>query len=74
MRGIVIRQELTDEYKNFKGLQKENLRDHMNDLELIFTILDLDKQGNILGIELLEVSKRIPQEFLSVHVKNLLVA
>jgi prophage antirepressor-like protein len=69
VRGIAIRQELTDEwkkrevnqnrefailtneisnatfgktveeYKKFKGLQKENLRDHMNDLELIFTML-----------------------------------
>ncbi len=28
-----------DEYKIFKGLRKENLRDHMNDLELIFTML-----------------------------------
>ena len=27
------------EYKEFKGLGKENLRDHMNDLELIFTML-----------------------------------
>ncbi len=27
------------EYKNFKGLRRENLRDHMNDLELIFTML-----------------------------------
>lgn len=27
------------EYKNFKGLKKENLRDHMDDLELIFTML-----------------------------------
>ncbi len=27
------------EYKDFKGLEKENLRDHMNDLELIFTML-----------------------------------
>ncbi len=69
VRGIAVRQELTDEwkkrdvnedkeyailtneiskaafgktvddYKQFKGLQKENLRDHMNDLELIFTML-----------------------------------
>ena len=69
VRGIVIRDELTDEwkkrgveeerdfailtaeiskatfgmtpseYKQFKGLKKENLRDHMNDLELIFTML-----------------------------------
>jgi DNA-damage-inducible protein D len=69
VRGIAIRQELTDEWKNrriedekdyailtneistatfgktveeykdFKGLKKENLRDHMNDLELIFNML-----------------------------------
>ena len=69
VRGIAIRQELTDEwkqrgidknleyailtneiskatfgktveeYKNYKNLNKENLRDHMNDLELIFTML-----------------------------------
>jgi len=38
-----------------------------------FTIIDLDKKGNILGIELLYVSKRIPIESLSeVNVKNLL--
>ncbi len=28
-----------NEYKEFKGLKKENLRDHMNDLELIFNML-----------------------------------
>lgn len=69
MRGIAIREELTDEwkkhgvekeieysiltaeiskaafgltpseYKNLKGLDKENLRDHMSDLELIFSML-----------------------------------
>ncbi len=27
------------QYKKLKGLQRENLRDHMNDLELIFTML-----------------------------------
>ena len=27
------------EYQSFKGIKKENLRDHMNDLELIFTML-----------------------------------
>ena len=27
------------EYKNVKGLKRENLRDHMNDLELIFSML-----------------------------------
>jgi hypothetical protein len=26
-------------YKKFKGLKRENLRDHMNDLELIFSML-----------------------------------
>ena len=69
MRGIAIREELTDEWKNrgvqqdkdyeiltseiskatfgltpdqykkLKGLQRENLRDHMDDFELIFTML-----------------------------------
>ena len=69
LRGIAVRQDLTDEwkkrgiksqegfsiltseitkasfgmtpsqYKKLKGLKKENLRDHMNDLELIFTML-----------------------------------
>lgn len=69
VRGIAIRQELTDEwkkrgvqkgkeyailtneiskatfgktveeYKRFKGLEQENLRDHMDDLEIIFTML-----------------------------------
>jgi len=37
------------------------------------TIIDLDKKGNILGIELLSVSKRIPSESLSeISVKNLI--
>jgi len=69
MRGIAIREELTDEwqkrgiqeqqdyailtaeiskatfdmtpaaYKEFKKLKRENLRDHMTDLELIFSML-----------------------------------
>ena len=69
MRGIAIREELTDEwqkrgikkpreyeiltaeiskatfsltpsaYKKCKGLKRQNLRDHMNDLELIFSML-----------------------------------
>ena len=69
MRGIAIREELTDEwqkrgaieqrdyeiltseiskatfgvtpaeYKSLKGLKRENLRDHMDDFELIFTML-----------------------------------
>ncbi len=38
-----------------------------------FTIIDLDSEGNILGIELLDVSKRIPAESLTeVSVKNLI--
>ncbi len=69
VRGMEIRDELTDEwkkrgvktgkeyailtseiskatfgltpkeYKEFKGLKRENLRDHMNNLELVFTML-----------------------------------
>ena len=38
-----------------------------------FTIIDLDEKGNILGIELLNVSKRIAKDFLSdITVKNLI--
>lgn len=38
-----------------------------------FTILDLDNEGKILGIELLDVSKRMPKESISeVRVKNIL--
>lgn len=29
------------------------------------TVIDLDKKGNILGIELLQVSKRIPAQSLT---------
>ena len=37
------------------------------------TIVNLDKKGNILGIELLSVSKRIPSKSLSeISVKNLI--
>ena len=36
------------------------------------TILDLDKDENILGIELLNVSENLPAKSLSeIHVKNL---
>jgi hypothetical protein len=43
------------EYQKFKGLERENLRDHMNDLELIFTMLgeasttEIAKNKNSLG-------------------------
>jgi len=87
IRGIAVRDELTDEWKKrgvdeqkelailtaeiskaafgmtpseyleFKGLKKENLRDHMNDLELIFTMLGeastthIAKNKNAQGFE-----------------------
>jgi hypothetical protein len=35
LRGIAVRQDLTE----LKGLKNENLRDHMTDLELIFSML-----------------------------------
>jgi len=36
------------------------------------TIIDLDKNGKILGIELLNVSKRMSKDFFSdIRVKNL---
>jgi len=87
MRGIEIRETLTDEwkkrevgedreyailtaeiskatfgmtpskYKKFKGLQRENLRDHMDDLELIFSMLgeasttEIAKNKNAQGFD-----------------------
>jgi DNA-damage-inducible protein D len=90
MRGIAIREELTDEWKNrgadeqkdfeiltaeiskvtfgitpseykkIKGLKRENLRDHMDDFELIFTMLgersstEIHKTENSLGTEKLK--------------------
>lgn len=40
-----------------------------------FTIIDLDKEGKILGIELLKVKERIPLESLNeVNVKGILIA
>lgn len=36
------------------------------------TIIDMDKNGNLLGIEFLNISKRIPKNFLSnISVENL---
>lgn len=93
MRGIAIREELTDEwqnrgarqqrdyeiltaeiskatfdmtpsqYKKFKNLKRENLRDHMDDLELIFTML-----GEKVTTEISQKEK--PNTF----VKNKIVA
>jgi uncharacterized protein YuzE len=40
-----------------------------------FTILDLDNEGKVIGIELLEVSKRLPKDSISqIKVNNLVVA
>ena len=90
VRGIAIRDELTDEWKNrgvkeerefsiltaeiskatfgmtpneykkLKGLKRENLRDHMNDLELIFSMLgervstEITREENAQGYEEVE--------------------
>src|SRR3989338_5089244 len=87
IRGIAIREELTDEwqkrgaqrekdyeilsaeisqatfgltpseYKKVKGLKKENLRDHMGDLELILTMLgertttEIHRTKNTQGVD-----------------------
>jgi len=46
----------TREYKDFKGLKKENLRDHMTNMELILNMLaeasatDLSKETNPIGM------------------------
>ncbi|MBI2047150.1 Bro-N domain-containing protein [Candidatus Pacearchaeota archaeon] len=45
------------EYQSFKGIKKENLRDHMNDLELIFTMLGeasttrIARSKDVMGFE-----------------------
>ncbi len=81
MRGIAIREELTDQwkkhgvqenreyeiltaeisqatfgltpsnYKKLKGLKRENLRDHMTDLELIFSMLGEASTTQITKVE-----------------------
>src|SRR3989344_2205331 len=88
MRGIAIREELTDEwqkrgaklqkdyeiltaeiskasfgltpsqYKKLKGLKRQNLRDHMDDFELIFTMLG---ERATTEIHRTEDSKGIPK-------------
>ena len=95
MRGIVIREELTDEwqkrgareekdyeiltaeiskatfgvtpseYKKLKGLQRQNLRDHMDDFELIFNMLgersttEIHRNKDSKGVEKLKEDARI---------------
>ena len=95
MRGIAIREELTDEwqkrgadenkdyeiltaeiskatfgltpseYKNHKGLKRQNLRDHMDDFELIFTMLgerstiEIHKNENSRGVKKLKKDSKV---------------
>ncbi len=95
MRGIAIREELTDEWKNrgaqeqrdfeiltaeiskatfgvtpseyksLKGLERENLRDHMDDFELIFTMLgersttEIHRNENSNGVSKLKEDAKI---------------
>ncbi|HOX10438.1 MAG TPA: Bro-N domain-containing protein [Candidatus Moranbacteria bacterium] len=95
MRGIVIREELTDEwqkrgakekrdyeiltaeiskatfgvtpneYKKLKGLKRENLRDHMDDFELIFNMLgersttEIHRNENSEGVQKLKKDAEI---------------
>jgi len=94
MRGIAVREELTDEWKNrgakdhkdyeiltteiskatfgvtpseykkLKGLKRENLRDHMNDFELIFNMLgerattEIHRNENSKGVAKLKSDAR----------------
>lgn len=95
MRGIAIREELTDEwkqrganentdyeiltaeiskatfgvtpseYKKLKGLKRENLRDHMDDFELIFNMLgersttEIHRNENSRGVKKLKDDAKI---------------
>ncbi|MFH1253470.1 MAG: Bro-N domain-containing protein [Candidatus Uhrbacteria bacterium] len=95
MRGIAIREELTDEwqkrgaqeqrdyeiltaeiskatfgvtpseYKKLKGLKRENLRDHMDDFELIFSMLgersttEIHRHENSKGVKKLKEDAKI---------------
>jgi hypothetical protein len=95
MRGIAIREELTDEWKNrgaeeardyeiltaeiskatfgvtpeeykkLKGLERENLRDHMDDFELIFTMLgersttEIHRTENSKGVKKLKDDAKV---------------
>lgn len=95
MRGIAVREELTDEWKNrgaridrdyeiltaeiskatfgitpskykkLKGLKRENLRDHMGDIELILTMLgestvtEIHRTKDTQGVPLLKEDARV---------------
>lgn len=101
MRGIAIREELTDEwqkrraqqkndyeiltaeisqatfglkpseYKRVKGLKRENLRDHMDDFELILTMLsertttEIHRSNDSLGMTKLKDDARVGRSIVS---------
>lgn len=107
MRGVVIREELTDEwdkrgareqqdyailtaeiskaafgvtpsqYKKLKGLKRENLRDHMSDFELIFTMLgerstsEIHRNEDSLGIPKLKSDAKAGGDIAGGARKNL---
>jgi hypothetical protein len=107
MRGIAIREELTDEwhkrgagikqdyeiltaeiskatfglvpseYKKLKGLKRENLRDHMDDFELIFSMLgersttEIHRTEDSQGIKKLKSDARAGGEIAGGARKNL---
>lgn len=107
MRGIVIREELTDEWKNrgtqedrdyeiltaeiskasfgvtpaeykkLKGLERQNLRDHMDDFELIFTMLgerataEIHRNENSQGVPKLKDDAKIGGSIAGGARKNL---
>ncbi|MEK7719799.1 MAG: Bro-N domain-containing protein [Bacteroidota bacterium] len=107
MRGIAIREELTDEWKNrgaesrqdyeiltaeiskatfgvtpseykkLKGLKRENLRDHMDDFELIFNMLgerattEIHRNENSKGIPKLKADAKEGGDIAGGARKNL---
>ena len=107
MRGIAIREELTDEWKNrgakenkdyeiltaeiskatfgvtpseykkLKGLKRENLRDHMDDFELILNMLgerattEIHRTGNSKGVAKLKSDAKRGGNVAGIARKNL---
>ena len=107
MRGIAIREELTDEwkkrgaqaerayeiltaeisratfgvtpseYKKLKGLKRENLRDHMDDFELIFNMLgerattEIHRTENSRGVAKLRSDAKVGGNIAGGARKNL---
>lgn len=107
MRGIVIREELTEEWKNrgakeekdyeiltaeiskatfgvtpneykkLKGLKRENLRDHMDDFELIFNMLgerattEIHRNENSKGIPKLKADAKAGGDIAGIARKKL---